>query len=157
MGLISGSGRSPGEGNGNPLQYSCLENTIDGVAWQATAHEVLKSGTRPSDQHTHVSIRGRMDKEIFAQMEKYKIDVCMHAKSLQLCPTPWTIACQARLAMGLPRQEYQSRLLCPPSGDLPNPGVEPMSLASPALAGRFFTTSATWEAIRQIDINVIQP
>ena len=36
LGSISGSGRSPGEGNGNPLQYSCLENPIDRIAWQAT-------------------------------------------------------------------------------------------------------------------------
>ena len=42
-------GRSPGEGNGNPLQYSCLENPIDGGAWQATVHGVAKSQTRQSD------------------------------------------------------------------------------------------------------------
>ena len=44
-GLIPGSGRSPGGGHGNPLQYSCLENPIDRGAWQVTAHRVLKSGT----------------------------------------------------------------------------------------------------------------
>ena len=44
------------------------------------------------------------------------------------------------------RQEYWSELQCPPPGDLPDPGIEPASLTSPALAGRFFTTSATWEA-----------
>ena len=44
------------------------------------------------------------------------------------------------------RQEYWSRLPLPPPGDLPDPGIEPMSLASAALAGGFFTTSATWEA-----------
>ena len=42
MGLISGSGRSPGEGNGNPLQYSSLGNSIDRGAWQATVHGVTK-------------------------------------------------------------------------------------------------------------------
>ena len=42
-GLIPGSGRSPGEGNGNPLQYFCLENPMDGGAWQATVHGVAKS------------------------------------------------------------------------------------------------------------------
>ena len=42
-GLIPGSGRSPGEGNGNPLQYSCLENPMDGGAWWAAVHEVAKS------------------------------------------------------------------------------------------------------------------
>ena len=42
-GSIPGSGRSPGEGNGNPLQYSCLENPMDRGAWQATVHGVTKS------------------------------------------------------------------------------------------------------------------
>ena len=44
-GLIPGSGRSPGGGHGNPLQYSCLENPMDWVAWQATVHGVAKSQT----------------------------------------------------------------------------------------------------------------
>ena len=48
-GSIPGSGRSPGEGNGNPLQYSCLENPMGGGAWQATVHGVAKSRTRLSD------------------------------------------------------------------------------------------------------------
>ena len=43
--LIPGSGRSPGEGNGNPLQHSCLENPMDGGDWQATVHGVAKSQT----------------------------------------------------------------------------------------------------------------
>ena len=48
-GLISGLGRSPGEGNGNPLQYSCLGNPMDGGAWQTTVHGVAKSRTQLSD------------------------------------------------------------------------------------------------------------
>ena len=48
-GLIPGSGRSPGEGKGNPLQYSCLENPMNGEAWWATVHGVAKSWTRLSD------------------------------------------------------------------------------------------------------------
>ena len=48
-GLIPGSGRSPGEGNGNRLQYSCLENPMDREAWWATVHGVAKSWTRRSD------------------------------------------------------------------------------------------------------------
>ena len=47
--MIPGSGRSPGEGNGSPLQYSCLENPMDGGAWWATAQGVAKSRTRLSD------------------------------------------------------------------------------------------------------------
>ena len=49
MGLIPGSGRSPGGGNGNPLQYSCLENSMDRKAWWATVHGVTKSWTQLSD------------------------------------------------------------------------------------------------------------
>ena len=49
LGSIPGSGISPGEGNGNPLQYSCLENPMDGGAWWATVHRVAKSRTRLSD------------------------------------------------------------------------------------------------------------
>ena len=49
LGLIPGSGRSPREGNGNPLQYSCLENPMDGGAWWATVHGVAKSRTQLSN------------------------------------------------------------------------------------------------------------
>ena len=45
LGLMPGLGRSPGDGNGNPLQYSCLENPMDGGAWQATVHGVAKNRT----------------------------------------------------------------------------------------------------------------
>ena len=48
-GSIPGLGRSPGEGNGNPLQYSCLENPMDRGAWWAAVHGVMKSQTRLSD------------------------------------------------------------------------------------------------------------
>ena len=58
----------------------------------------------------------------------------------------WTVVCQAPLSMGFSRQEYWSRWPYPPSGDLSNPGIKPGSLKSPALRGRFLTTSASWEA-----------
>ena len=64
---------------------------------------------------------------------------------MTLC-NPMNGAHQASLSMGFSRQEYWSELPCPPPGDLPHPGIKPASLGSPALAGRFFTTSATWEA-----------
>ena len=48
------------------------------------------------------------------------------------------------------RQRYWSGLPCPPTGHLPDPGIKPSSLMSPALAGRFFTPSATWEALLQL-------
>ena len=60
-----------------------------------------------------------------------------------LFATPQTVAHQAPLSMGFSRQEYWSGLPCPPPGDLPDPRMEPVSLMSPASAGRFITTSAT--------------
>ena len=53
LGLIPGSGRSPGGGQGNALQYSCLENPMDRGAWQTTVHGVSKTQTRLSDQAQH--------------------------------------------------------------------------------------------------------
>jgi len=71
-------------------------------------------------------------------------DMCGYAQScLTLCYS-WTIAHQAPLSMEFSRQEYWSRLPFPTPGDLLNPGIEPLSLASPALAGGFFTTSTTF-------------
>ena len=104
LGLIPGLGRSPGEGNGYPLQYSGLENPMD-----CLVNGVTKSQT-------------------------------------QLCDFHWTVAYQAPRSIGFSRQEYQSGLPCPPSGNLPDPGIKLMSLMSPALAGWFFTTSTAWEA-----------
>ena len=49
LGWIPGSGRFPGEGNGNPLHYCCLESLLDREAWRATVHGVAKSQTRMSD------------------------------------------------------------------------------------------------------------
>ena len=56
-GLIRGSGRSPGGGQGNPLQYSCLENPMDGGAWWATVREVSESDATEATEHTHTLLR----------------------------------------------------------------------------------------------------
>ena len=69
-----------------------------------------------------------------------------HFSHVQLFATLCTVAHQAPLSMGFSRQEYWSRLLFPSPGDLPNQEIEPMSLMSPALAGRFFNTRSTWDA-----------
>ena len=81
--------------------------------------------------------------------------MCAHARAhtcslscssrVQLFATPWTVACQAPLSVGFSRQGYWSGLPCSSLGHLPNPGIEPKSLMSPALAGGFLTTSTTWE------------
>ena len=63
-----------------------------------------------------------------------------------LFATLWTIACQASLSMEFCRQVYWNGFPFPPPGDLPNPGIKPMFLISPALAGSFFTISNSWEA-----------
>ena len=58
-GLIPRSGRSSGEGNGNPLWLSCLENSIDRGDWRATVHRIAKSWTRLSDEHYQLLVLAR--------------------------------------------------------------------------------------------------
>ena len=76
---------------------------------------------------------------------------------VQLVATPGTVAHQAPLSMGFSRQEYQSGLPCPLPGDLPDPGIKPTSLMSPALAGGFFSVRSlfwTWTTFKVfIDYN----
>ena len=76
-----------------------------------------------------------------------KTHACMlsHFSHVQLFVTLWTVAHLAPLSMAFSRQKYWSGLPCPPPGDLPNPGIRPMSLMSPASAGGFFTTSTPWK------------
>ena len=83
-GSIPGSGRSPGEGNGNPLQYSCLENPMNGGAWLAAVHGVTKSQTLLSD--------------FTITMLQIDTHACM-LTHVRLFVTPCTIACQAPLSM----------------------------------------------------------
>ena len=61
LGLIPGSGRSPGDENGYPLQYSCLENSMGRGAWWAPAHGVPKSQTRLKQLSTHTRLCGRLN------------------------------------------------------------------------------------------------
>ena len=65
---------------------------------------------------------------------------CAVLSYIQLFSTPWTVAQQAPLSMGFPRQEYWNGLPFPAPGDLSNPGIKPTSLLSPTLTDRFFTT-----------------
>ena len=71
------------------------------------------------------------------------LPVCV-LSHIRLFETPWTLARQAPLSMGISRQEYWSGLPLPSPGDLPDPGIEP---ASPALAGGFFTLRALGEPL----------
>ena len=71
--------------------------------------------------------------------------VCLlsHFSYVQLFVTLWIVACQDLLSMEFSRQEYWSGLPFPSPGDLPNPGIKPVSFKSPALPGGFFNTSDT--------------
>ena len=73
-----------------------------------------------------------------------------HFSSVRLFVSLWTVACQAPLSIGFSRQEYWSGLPCPPPGDLPNPGIEPVSLLFPELAGGFLPLVPPGKPIQSI-------
>ena len=129
-GISRSYGQSIGEGNGNPLQYSCLENPRDGGAWWAAVYGVAQSRTRLKRLSSSSS-----------SMVSQSLSCSVLSDSVIL----WTVGYQASLSMGFSRQEYWSRFLFTTPGDLPNPGIEPASLEFRALAGRFFNHCATWE------------
>ena len=74
--------------------------------------------------------------------------VLSHFSCVQLFAISWTVAHQAPTSMGFSRQEYWSGLPCPPPGNLPNPGIKPTSLTSPAFGSGFFTTKQENKAIK---------
>ena len=104
-------------GNDNPLQYACLENFMDRGAWQAIVHRFAKSWTWQTNTHSCA---------------------CMLSCSSRvwLFVTLRTATHQAPLSMWFSRQEYWSGVPFPSPGHLPDPGIEPVSLTFPALAGR---------------------
>ena len=130
---IPGSGRSPGIGNGNPFQYSCLENSMDRVRWWSTVHGATKSLTWLSNW-AHRQF-------FFIRKERKKVKLL---NRVWLFATPWTVAYQASLPMGFSRQGYWTGLPFLSPGDLPDPGLKPRS---PNIAGRCFTLWATSKAL----------
>ena len=74
---------------------------------------------------------------------------CQPLSHVQLFATPWTIACQAPLIVEFSRQEYWRGLPFPTPRDLPDLGIEPTSVVSPALAGRFFTTEPPGKPMKE--------
>ena len=76
-----------------------------------------------------------------------RVCVLCHFSCVQLCETTWTAARQVPSVHGILQVRILGWVAMPSSGDLSHPGMEPVSLMSPTLAGRFFTTSATWEAL----------
>ena len=120
-----------GEGNGNPLQCSCLENPRDGGAWWAAVYGVAQSQT---GLKWHSSSRGFLqvpllrfpDREGGNLKDTLKVKVKSFS-CVRLFATPWTVTHQAPPSMGFSKQEYWSGLPFPSPGDLPHPGIEPRS------------------------------
>ena len=83
---------------------------------------------------------------VFISIYVVYIYILRNFSHVWLFATLWIIALQAPLSMGFSRQEHWSGLPCPPLGDLPDLGIQPVSLTSPALEGRLFNISVTWEA-----------
>ena len=135
LGLIPGSRRFPGEGNGNPLQYSCLENHMDGGAWS----RLLSMGSQRvrHDWETSLILTLNLSTKV-----NYISSVCWVTESCLTLVMPWTVACQAPLSIGFSRQEYWSGLPFPSPGNLLDPGIEPRS---PALEADSFTVWVTRE------------
>ena len=92
LGSVPGSGRSPGEGSGNPLQYSCLEIPVDGRAWQATVHRVAKSQTRLSD--FTVGVAEKNDLTCDCQWEINVVVISQNKVSLILKVKVFRISCK---------------------------------------------------------------
>ena len=90
-----------------------------------------------------------MSAYIFIFIQLSMLCMLSHFSHVWLFATLCSIDCQAPLSMGFSRQEYWSGLPFPPSGDLPDWGIKPTSLMSPELAGRYFTISTTWEALKR--------
>ena len=82
---------------------------------------------------------------MYSKVIQLYIHILSHFSCVRLFATLWTVACQTPLSVGFSRPEYCSGLPCPFPGVLPDPVIEPLSPVSPAFAGGFFATSATWE------------
>ena len=91
------------------------------------------------------------------ELSKNPICVCLCSvtQSCRFFAAPWTVPCQAPLPMEFSRQEYWNGVPFPTPGDLPDPGMEPAFLVSPALANRALITSASWE-IQEFNIYCIR-
>ena len=118
-----------------PANVGDVRDTVISLGWEDPLEESM-SIHNDSDMtegiSTHTLYTSTSSRDVSC-----RVYCCLVAKSCWLLVIPWTVACQAPLFMGFPRQEYWSRLPFSSSGDLPNQGIEPKS---PALTGRFFTT-----------------
>ena len=107
--------------------------------WLPTSKRRL---TTPADQTTVRAVPGQTTSFLVS------VRVYCHFSHVRLFAIPWTVAHQAPGSMGFSRQESRSGLPCPPPRVFPTQGLNPHLFTSPALAGEFFTSSTTWEALR---------
>ena len=149
VGSIPVSGRSPGGGNGNPLQYSCLKNRMNRGTWRAIVHRVAKSGTQRKRLGAHtreVRLWQKLSEFCFTDNKRgvgdfSRVYACARVCLVSCSATRWTAAHQAPLSVGFSRQDYWGGLPFPSPGDLPDPEIKP---GSPA--GGFLTIWAIREA-----------
>ena len=127
----------------------CFEFFFNWISPNSPSYRKLKydslfSGEETGEQRSQLTQVVNIGAEILVLLEEKSENVSRSVvfDSANL----WTVTHQAPLSMGFPRQESWSGLPCPFPGDLPNPGIETVSLMSPALAGGFFITSTTWGA-----------
>ena len=136
-GSVPASGRSPRVGNGNPLQYSCLENPMDRETWWAVVHRVAKSQTQMTDW-THTELVSQCAKLLQSCLTLYNPMDCIAHQ------VPWIL--QAKIlewaAMSFSRGSSWPRDWICVSYE-----IESASFMFPSLAGGFFTSSSTWEAL----------
>ena len=95
---------------------------------------------------SYVAINKGMSQSFLHLLNSHHVCALSCFGFVQFSATLWTVAQPAPVSMGFSIQDHWNGLLCPSPGDLPYPRIEPASLMSLALAGRFFTISATWEA-----------
>ena len=125
LGSIPGSERSPGGENGNPVQYSCLENPMDRGAWGLQSIGSQRIGHDWSDLAcTHRQNFLHLSLIIYSYLGGGVV-----TKSCSTLATPWTVAWQVPLSVAFSRQECWSGLPFPFPGELPNPRIEPRSPA----------------------------
>ena len=113
VGLIPGSGRSPGGENSNPLQYSCLENSMHRVAWWDTVHGVSKSHTLST--HLYLFFTFILEKDFVSLFFSVNVQSVQSLGRVRLFVTPWTAACQASLSITNSRSLLTSIELVMPS------------------------------------------
>ena len=127
------------------LIWGCILKELPGNSYMHPDWETLIQSIREAAKNEHL----RTEAFKVLTWEMIKRGMLSYISRVQLFATLWTIAYQAPQSMGFSGKRARSGLPCLPPGDFPDLETEPMALMSPALTGMFFTTSATWEALKR--------